>query len=46
MVFQIGVILVSTMETSCKDESVTGNDTLFTVVSKLDRPVFAVNFLK
>jgi hypothetical protein len=46
MVFQIGVILVSTMEPSRQIESDTGNNTLFTMVSELDRPVFAINFVK
>ena len=46
MVFQIGVILLSTIEASCKNESVTGNDTLFTMISELDRPVLALNFLE
>lgn len=46
MVFQTGVILVSTMETSCKTAGGTSDNALFTMVSKFNKPVLAVNFLK
>ena len=46
MVFQMGVILKSTMEPSGQIESDTGNNTLFTMVSELDRPVLSINLLK
>ena len=46
MVFQIGVILLSTIEGSCKTESVTCDDILFTMINELDRPVLAFNFFE